>query len=147
MVKVGGIWELGWNTPLVESWLWTFPLREFDVMDWAMTPVSAIRHNEQHSSMSLLEYDTVEEMVEQFSGDCVRVFVDEKGETNLADLVHPENAVYFFGCAGRSPTSLKREGDICVKIPTIANSGVMWPHQVLVTVLYDRLMKDGRNGN
>jgi len=140
-VKVAGIWELNWNIPLSESFLWTFPLREFGVMDWAMSPITAITHNESHSKMRLTEYETVGEMVKEFSGDCVRVFVDEKGETTLDEFEHPENAIYFFGNAGRSPMERKREGDLSVRLQTVANNGVMWPHQVLVAVMYDRQTK------
>ena len=91
--------------------------------------------------MNLTEYQTVLEMVEDFSGDCVRVFVDEKGETTLDKFEHPENAIYFFGCAGRAPTERKREGDLSVRLQTTANNGVMWPHQILVAVMYDRQTK------
>lgn len=140
-VKVAGIWELNWNTPLCESHLWTFPLREFNIMDWAMSPITGITHNENNTKMSLTEYQTVSEMVEEFSGDCVRVFVDEKGETPLDEFKHPENAIYFFGNAGRAPTDYKREGDLSVRLQTVANNGVMWPHQILVAVMYDRQTK------
>ena len=140
-VKVAGIWELNWNTPLCESHLWTFPLREFGIMDWAMCPVTGITHNESHSKMCLTEYETVSEMVEYFSEDHVRVFVDEKGETTLDEFEHPENAIYFFGNAGRAPTDYKREGDLSVRLQTVANNGVMWPHQILVAVMYDRQTK------
>jgi hypothetical protein len=140
-VKVAGLWELSWNSPLTESWLWSFPLREFGVMDWAMCPITGITHNEKNTKMGLIEYGTVTEMVEEFSGDHVRVFVDEKGETTLDKFNHPENAVYFFGNAGRAPTERKREGDLSVRLQTVSNNGVMWPHQVLVAVLYDRQIK------
>lgn len=141
-IKVAGIWELGWNVPLNESWLWTFPLREFNVTDWHMTPVTGIRHNESHTDMQLTEHHTVKEMVDSMPEEYARVFIDETGAVPLKDFSHPENAVYFFGKAGENPTGWKREQDVSVYIPTIANNGVMWPHQVLVTVLYDRLMKE-----
>ena len=140
-VKVAGIWEMNWNIPLSESFLWTFPLREFGVKDWAMCPITGITHNESSTKMNLTEYQTVPEMVEEFSGDYVRVFVDEKGETTLDEFKHPENAIYFFGNAGRAPTDYKREGDLSVRLQTVANNGVMWPHQILVAVMYDRQTK------
>jgi hypothetical protein len=140
-VKVAGLWELNWNIPLNESHLWTFPLREFDIMDWAMCPITGIKHNESSTKMTLTEYQTSSEMVEEFSGDYVRVFVDEKGETTLDEFEHPENAVYFFGNAGRSPMESKRDGDLSVRLQTVANNGVMWPHQILVAVMYDRQEK------
>jgi hypothetical protein len=140
-VKVAGLWEMNWNTPLCESHLWTFPLREFDIMDWAMYPITGITHNESRSKMNLTEYDSILTMVNEFSEDYVRVFVDEKGETTLDEFEHPENAVYFFGNAGRSPMESKREGDLSVRLQTVANNGVMWPHQILVAVMYDRQTK------
>jgi hypothetical protein len=140
-VKVAGIWELSWNIPLCESFLWTFVLREFNVMDWAMCPITVIKHNESRTKMSLTEYETMEEMVEEFSGGYVRVFVSEKGETTLDKFEHPKNAIYFFGNVGRSPIERKREGDLSVRLQTFANNGVMWPHQILAVVMYDRQTK------
>lgn len=143
-IKVAGLWELSWNTPLTESWLWSFPLREFGVTDWAMSPVTGIIHNEKWSGMSLIEYNSVEEMVNEFPQGFTRVFVDEKGEETLDTFKHPDNAAYFFGKAGETPMQFKKEGDMSVRLITVNNTGVMWPHQCLVTVLHDRLMKSGR---
>jgi hypothetical protein len=140
-VKVAGIWEQSWNIPLSESHMWTFPLREFNVMDWAMCPITGITHNESRTKMKLTEYETIKEMVDEFSEDYVRVFVSEKGETTLDKFEHPENAIYFFGNVGRSPIERKREGDLSVRLQTYANNGVMWPHQILAVVLYDRQTK------
>ena len=141
-ILVAGIWELGWNVPLNESWLWTFPLREFGVMNWHMTPVTGIIHNESHTDMVLTEHHTTQEMVQSIPPEYVRVFIDEKGATPLKDFKHPKNAAYLFGKAGESPISCKREEDVSVYIPTIANNGVMCPHQVLVAVLYDIFSKE-----
>ena len=141
-VKVGGIWELGWNVPLSESYLWTFPLREFDVKEWAMYPVTGIVHNELYDGMVLTEYDQPMTMVNEFSEDFTRIFIDEKGTTPLAELKHPENSVYYFGRVGRSiMRECGRQEDLSVVVPTIRNTGVMWPHQILPVILYDRLMK------
>lgn len=147
-VKVAGIWELNWNTPLTESWLWTFVLREFDIKDWHMTPATGIKHNESHTFMSLIEHDTPIQMVEQLSEDesYTRVFIDENGDTCLTDFEHPEKAIYFFGCAGRAPTTHKKEGDLVVSIPTLMHQSVLWPHQCLLTVLHDRYVKSLKTG-
>jgi len=37
-VKIAGLWELSWNSPLIESWQWTFVLREFNISQWHMAP-------------------------------------------------------------------------------------------------------------
>lgn len=139
MVKVAGLWELGWNTPLAEAWLWQFVLRDFEVHDWFMSPVSGIKVTEP--GLTLVEYpsivDTLDANPEQ------RVFVDEAGEISLPNFEHPEDVIYVFGSAGTSPMRqrLVRESDLTVSIPTIQNAGVLWPHQCLLIVLYDRLIK------
>lgn len=147
-VKVAGIWELNWNSPLTESWLWTFVLREFDITDWHMTPVTGIHHNESHTDMSLTEHDTCLGMVDYLAEDdsYTRVFIDEKGDTCLTEFQHPEKAIYFFGCAGRAPTAHRREGDVVVSIPTLMSQSVLWPHQCLLTVLHDRYVKSIKAG-
>lgn len=140
-VKVAGVWELNWNTPLMESHLWDFPLRDFGVPEFHMTPVSGIKLN-QSNTIDLIEHHTVEEMVNSFSDEYERVFVDEKGETLLHEFDHPEKCVYIFGRAGISPLSQKRPQDHSIRMLTKHNRGVLWPHQCLVTVLHDRLIKN-----
>lgn len=145
MIRVAGLWDQGWNVPLSESYLWSFPLREYGAKEWAMTPVTGIIHNEVNGGMVLTEYNDVEQMVREFTPEgFTRVFVDEKGETPLEDLAHPENAVYFFGRAGDTPMRYKKEGDLSVKLVTVTNNGVMWPHQCLVAVMQDRFSKQRR---
>lgn len=43
IVKVAGIWELGWNTPIKEIELWEYPLRDFGVDAFYMTPITGIQ--------------------------------------------------------------------------------------------------------
>lgn len=139
MVKVAGIWELGWNTPLAEAWLWQFVLRDFEIHDWFMTPVSGITVSEP--GLKLIEYPSLVSILEDHTEQ--RVFVDEKGETPLPEFEHPEDAIYVFGNAGQAPKNQGhvRDGDVSVRIPTVQNAGVLWPHQCLLTVMYDRLVK------
>ena len=146
-VKIAGIWELNWNVPITESWMWTFVLREFGITDWHMTPVSGIRHNESHTGLDLIEHDRCDDMVAEVSKDetYTRVFVDETGAIPLNEFEHPEKAIYFFGCAGRAPTDHKDSTDLVVSIPTQENHGVLWPHQCLLTILYDRYIKSLEN--
>jgi hypothetical protein len=144
MIAVAGIWELGWNCPLSESWLWTFPLREYGVTSWAMSPKTGIQQNERHAGMVLSEYDQYQEMIERFHPELTRVYVDEAGDTMLQNFVHPENALYIFGNAGTSPISSRKPGEAAVRVETLANGSVMWPHQCLVAVLHDRLVKSWR---
>ena len=42
-VKAAGLWELGYNVPLLELDQWQYPLREFDVSEFTMSPVTGIR--------------------------------------------------------------------------------------------------------
>lgn len=145
MIKVAGLWELNWNNPLSESWMWSFVLREFGVKDWAMTPVTGIIHNEKWTGMALNEYHNIDDLLHNESGDdVVRVYVDENGTTELSEFQHPENVLYIFGNAGTRPmVSRFRDGDVSLRIDTPGHSGVLWPHQVLLTVLYDRYKKHG----
>lgn len=142
-IKVAGIWELSWNTPLNESWLWSFPLREFQVAEWAMTPITGITHMDKWNSngIKFTEYESVEAMMAEFPGDYTRVYIDDKGAIPLQDFTHPENAIYIFGNVGNSALPYKREEDFSVVVPTVINTGTAWPHQCLMAVLYDRLVK------
>lgn len=137
MVRVAGLWELGWNTPIKEVDLWEFPLRDFEVDKFYMSPVSGIDHSmveERHSFEDLLKEARAE--------GTTLVFVDEMATTPLKDFSHPENVLYVFGKSGLNP--LKAYGqkeDLSVVIETKINGGILWPHQAAAIVLYDRMMK------
>jgi hypothetical protein len=145
-VKVAGRWELSWNTPIKEAELWNLPLRDFEVSDWYMCPVSGIIHNEQ-SVLPLHERASYEEILAE-NQDMTHVYVEPMNPLRpftpvwLQDFEHPENALYIFGSVGMDPRVLyQREHDLCVTMPSVQNKGVPWPHQILVAVLYDRLIK------
>lgn len=138
-VKVAGLWEQNWLVPLTESYLWTFPMRDFGISEWAMWPTTGIIPN--GSTINLTEYNDMELMVNEFSEDYTRVFVDEQGDELFSEFEHPEKAVYFFGNVGRTPLSYKRPQDKSIRIKTIKDKGMLWPHQCMTIVLYDRLMK------
>jgi hypothetical protein len=63
---------------------------------------------------------------------------------DLRDFEHPENVLYIFGSAHFNPIAYKGKGDLSLTIPTARNNGVLWPHQCMVTLLYDRLVKQCR---
>ena len=145
-VTVVGHWELSWNTPIKEADLWDLPLRDFGVSDWWMWPVTGIRHGEQ--KVTLRERASLAEILEEVSG--TRVFVEPRNEhfdssmtsVDLQNFSHPEDSLYIFGSAHFNPTVAHKKGDdLGVTLPTVENNGVLWPHQVLVAVLYDRLVK------
>lgn len=134
---VAGQWELGWNTPIKEVELWQFMLRDFGVAQFYMFPVSGIASNQ------VKERSSLEDIIKEFS-DHIPVFIDERGEIDLEDFVHPENALYITGIA--NDKSLPEEYK-SIKIRTVANKGLLWSHQALSIVLYDKLIKDGISSN
>lgn len=143
-VAVAGHWELSWNTPIKEAELWNLPLRDFDVSEWWMWPVSGIRHNE--SKVNLHERRNLETILGENDGR--RVFLEPEnplrphGGVDLRTFEHPDDALYVFGSAHFDPVaSHKQPGDLVVTIPTVHNKGVLWPHQCAVIVLYDRMVK------
>lgn len=136
-VKIAGIWELGWSTPIKEVELWQFPLRDFEVDEFLMTPISGIasKHVEERSTMQ-------EIISEARSEGLTIVFVDEGGATPLREFEHPQDVLYVFGKAGSSPKILhEEEGDITLSIETPQAKGLLWPHQAASIILYDRTIK------
>lgn len=135
-VKMAGLWEFGWSTPIKEIELWQFPLRDFEVDGFYMAPISGIvsRHVEERGSME-------EIIAEARSEGLTIVFVDEEGATPLKEFAHPQNVLYVFGKAGSSSIALKEEQDLTVAIETPQSKGLLWPHQAATTILYDRYIK------
>jgi len=143
MLTVIGTWELGWNTPIKEVELWGYPLKEYDVDEWFMSPVSGIA-----SGFPFLHEDTQMEpriALERALGRTI-VFVDESATSvGLDDFVHPADACYVMGKTGLSPyVAFFRPdlGDRCVVIHTHANLGGFWAHQAIAIVLADRKRKE-----
>jgi tRNA(Leu) C34 or U34 (ribose-2'-O)-methylase TrmL len=135
VVKVAGLWELGWNTPIKEIELWEYPLRDFKVDDFYMSPVTGIDSN------FVKERKYFEEILEE-NKDLSFVYVDEASETSLAEFAHPNKALYIFGKASFSPMAMyKKSKDLSVRIDTAENKGLLWPHQAAAIVLYDRMVK------
>jgi len=134
MVKVAGIWELGWSTPIMEYDLWAFVAQDFGVDEWIMSPVSGIK------KPRITEVPDIFEFIKNENPEHL-VFVDEQAETDLDDFEHPKDATYILGITTLSPwVALKKQGN-AVKIPTPVQVGGFWGHQAIGIVLYDRLMK------
>jgi hypothetical protein len=108
-------------------------MRSFDVERIAMTPVSGI------DCRFLDEYKTIEELLiaKQY---LTPVFVDENGAVELTDFVHPENALYIFGKANYAPFGPLGAGHLSVRIDCPL-MGMLWPHQALSVIMYDRSKK------
>ena len=133
-IKVAGVWELGWSTPLTEYELWSFALRSYGVERWYMAPVSGIQR------ARVVEVRDVLEAVE-LNPDLTPVYVDEEGEQELRSFVHPGDALYVFGRAGYSPWAASGRNGLSLRIETEVPGGMLWPHQCVPVVLRDRMMK------
>lgn len=139
MIKVAGVWEFGWNTPLQEFDLWAFPLRDYNVDEFIMSPVTGIQRK-------VTEFVTFEDVISANPG-LTPVFVEEEGAGYLDDFEHPADALYLFGRAGYSPWKARGKKGLSVKIETASGKGLLWPHQCATTVLRDRMLKNGFNHN
>lgn len=136
-IKIVGVWEMGWNTPIKEVELWQFPLKDFGVEKFYMSPISGILSDsvEEHSDLNQFLIN------ERKLGRQI-IFVDEKGEQDLTSFKHPANATYVFGRTSFSPmVAFKKPEDLSVKIKTINDSGLLWSHQAAAIVLYDKIIK------
>lgn len=130
-MEVAGIWELGWSSPITEIEHWGMAMRSFNVDRISMAPVSGIQ------CKFLDEYQNIEELLEA-KKDMTFVFVDENAEVELKDFNHPENALYIFGKANYTPFPTHGGGHLSVRIDCPLK-GMLWPHQAMAVVLYDRL--------
>jgi hypothetical protein len=148
---VVGHWEIGYMTPIMESPFWALVLRDFEVTEWWMSPVTGIIPS-QHHFVNLYERQYYDDIFEEIDPTLSRVFLEPRTRHYNPDTVwlhnfeHPDDCVYIFGSAHYNPTlAHKREQDIVVSIKTIQDKGVLWSNQCLLLVLYDRLMKNGGN--
>jgi len=141
MVVVASMWELGWNTPIKELDLWKFPMRDLGVDKLYMSPVTNIH------SKKVIERDSIQDVIDEHPNLQV-VWVTETGDTSLETFEHPENCLYITGRTNYSPfLNYSREGDITLRVPTVINKGLLWGHQAMSIVLYDRFIKNASNNN
>jgi hypothetical protein len=151
MIKIVGGWEIDWNTsPEIEVWHWNLTLRDYDIKDWYMWPNRNVINKER--DVNLMERDNLKQVLLE-NKDLTFVFVEPQNPDNpmafhdavsLEDFEHPKDVLYIFGNAHYTTTKEKKEGDLSVTIPTIHNKGVPWPHACLMVILYDRLIKRGK---
>lgn len=139
MIKICGHWERGYVAPFFEWNLWQYPMRDFGVKELIMCPITGI-------DRKVIEFKNIAEVIEA-NQDLTPVFIDEDGEIWLEDFTHPENALYIAGKVGYSPYKSQTKKVISVKVRTIQNKGLLWGHQAICIVLYDRMMKNGNNSN
>jgi len=144
MIAVAGHWEIGYSTPIIEANYWNLVLRDFEVWDWWMHPISGITHNE--GRVKLRECKDFPGILDE-TAMMTRVFVEPRNpqrpldSVDLKDFEHPEDALYIFGSAHFDPTRFKADHDLAVTIETVQNKGVLWSFQCLPLILHDRLMK------
>ena len=144
-VKVAGHWEIGYMTPIMEANFWNLVLRDFEVSEWYMTPISGVKQNETQT-INLIEKDDYADVFAE-NENLVRVFIEPRtakqpDTTWLHEFKHPKNCIYIFGSAHYNPTiTHKRKQDFVVSIKTVQDRGVLWSNQCLLLVLYDRMIK------
>lgn len=145
-VEVLGHWDIGYHAPITEQFYWSFPLRDFKVDVWNMTPVSGIRNSESRQ-VELKEWMSYDEYFQE-NADKTRIFLEPRTHHHnpdtvwLHDFAHPEDCVYILGSAHYNPTlKYHREQDYIVSVKTPCDQGLMWADQVICIALYDRMLK------
>ena len=128
-----GIWESGWMEPRLERRLWKQTLAAYGVSNWAMVPGEA-------SKGSPLEFPSLEHALRSSFG--TYIFLIPGGETPLAELEHPDDAVYIFGNAKESLRKYVCEEDITVNIES-NNVVDMFAPVALAPVLRSRYLQRG----
>jgi len=98
-----------------------------------MTPISGI-------DADVSERKNLNDVIEE-NPDLEVIHIDENGDMDLENFIHPENALYIFGRTSSSTLSIKEEGHHSVRISTINNLAGFWANQVAALVLYDRYLK------
>lgn len=143
--SVIGHWEIGYMTPIIEAQFWSNVLRDFEVTEWWMNPVSGIRQPQKPTN--LYERNGYREILEEIDSNLPRVFFEPRTKHSnpdtiwLQDFEHPNDCVYVFGSAHYNPTNHKRKQDFVVSIKTMKDLGALWSNQCLAMVLYDRMIK------
>ena len=132
MVVVASIWEQGWFDYKIELDLWYYPLKDFGVDEFAMTPISGIQLNNK-----VKEFKSVEDMIQHYNLPVI--LCTEHGNSTLEEFEHPEDALYLFNrTSGGDLTYLQ---DYSLRIITKNNKGMLWGHQAASIILYDRFKK------
>jgi len=136
MIVVASIWEEGWFDFKTEVNLWYYPLKDFGVDEFAMTPISGIQLNNR-----VKEFKTIEDIIQHYNLPVI--LCTEFGDSTLEEFKHPKDALYLFNrTSGGDLTSLQ---DYSLRIRTKNNKGMLWGHQAASIILYDRFLKDGNN--
>jgi hypothetical protein len=148
MIKVVGCWDMWENAPQEYLIHWRFMVDHFGVDKFYMTPNSGLglelKNNHNENLQFLYEKENIQEVIDE-NLDFNPIVIDENGDIELKDLVHPENGLYILGRVGYSPKD-HFPNLTSVRIPSWSKDsnsslGLLHPHQALAIVLYDRLTK------
>ena len=129
---------------------WKFMVDHFGVDEFYMTPDTGLGEqlkNDHNENIQLLyESNNIETIINN-NPTLTPIIIDENGDIELKDLVHPDNALYILGKVGYSPKENLDSNFISVKIPSWSKNpntsyGLLHPHQALSIVLYDRRIKE-----
>jgi len=148
-VFVIGCWDMWENAPQEYLIHWRFMVDHFGVDRFYMTPSTGhgdeLKSNHSENTQSLYENNNIQEVIDS-NLDLTPVIIDENGDIELKDFVHPTKALYILGRTGYSPKENLDSNIVSVRIPSWsknenASFGLLHPHQALSIVLYDRMTK------
>jgi|TARA_R110000824_G_scaffold106610_18_gene252156 hypothetical protein len=134
MIVVAGVWEQGWFDYKTELNLWYYPLKDFGVDEFAMTPISGVELNNK-----VREFKNVEDIIQYYNLPVI--LCTEHGESTLEEFEHPKDALYLFNRT--SGGIIVNKPDYSLKIETNLNKGMLWGHQAASIILYDKFIKNG----
>ena len=109
-------------------------MQDFGVDEWIMCPITGIRER------NIVERDDLNFVIVE-NPTLVPVYADEAGENDLSTFVHPVNALYICGKAGFSPWRAAGSPPGSLRIVTPRQGGLLWAHQAMALILYDRSQK------
>jgi len=148
MLKVVGCWDAWEGAPQEYLVHWKFMIDHFGVDQFYMNPNTGLgedlKNNHNQNLQFLYEKENIQEVLDE-NPSLTPVVIDENGDVDLKDFIHPENSLYILGRVGYSPKE-HFPNIVSVRIPSWANDpnssyGLLHPHQALAIVLYDRKTK------
>jgi len=140
VIRVVGHWDI-WQTPEIEHGIhWRFLMRFFGVERLCMIPETPWQKQPSADDVPLVECGTLEHALSSLEG-YTPVVVDENGTTDLDAFVHPADALYVFGCTGKSALVGWTGASIHIQSAVGEAAPLLQPAQACALVLYDRLRK------
>lgn len=141
MIVVAGLWELSWDTPMTEMRHWETTIRDFEVDNFYMSPVTGIKNK------WVVEKHNIDEVLELYPS-LPKIYITETGDIPLSEFEHPKDALYIFGKGNYSPfNNLSKKGDYSVRIEIPAKKDLLLATNCATVILYDRFIKNGFNSS